>query len=320
MEFNLIIDPKFQDKIPPLTDDEFRQLEENIVEAGEIYEPIVVWNGVIVDGHNRYKIAQMHPEVKWTTRSVEFADEWAAYDWMYRNQLGRRNVTDEQRTYMIGKMYEARKKSVGNTTKARNADGTFQLGQNGPNGEDGRQTKDGTAGEIANELKVGTNTVKRAEKFAKGVDALREVSPEAADKVLRGEAKVTKGEVANIAGADSELQQEAAQAIEEGEKLPPMTKQPTQLQESRSCPTTEKKQNPSNCGSDDEEDSSEYNFRDYMEEYRENGKDFLDVLRLLKTMRFEQFDNAQNRKTICSVINEIKSMLDELKEEYRSGN
>lgn len=314
MEFNLIVDPKFRDKIPPLTDDEFRQLEENIVEVGEIYEPIVVWNGVIVDGHNRYKIAQMHPEVKWRVRSIEFTDEWAAYDWMYRNQLGRRNLTDEQKTYMIGKMLEARKHS-GNQYTVESA-----AGQNDRQQRSRKEIKAGTAGEIAKDVGMSEKNVRRAEKFAKGVDALREVSPEAADKVLRGEAKVTKGEVANIAGADPELQQEAAQAIEEGEKLPPMTKQPTQLRESQSCPTTEKKQNQSNCGSDDEEDSSEYNFRDYMEEYRENGKDFLDVLRLLKTMRFEQFDNAQNRKTICSVINEIKSMLDELKEEYRSGN
>lgn len=314
MEFNLIVDPKFRDKIPPLTDDEFRQLEENIVEAGEIYEPIVIWNGVIVDGHNRYKIAQMHPEVKWTTRSMEFADEWAAYDWMYRNQLGRRNVTDEQRTYMIGKMYEARKRTE--AFKGNQHTSNFGGRQNGAD-----QIKGKTSIAIAKELGVGQRTVERAEKFAKGVDALHEVSPEAADKVLRGKAKVTKGEVANIAGADPELQQEAAQAIEKGKKLPPMTQQPTQSQQSQSCPTTEKKQNQSNCGSDDEEESSsEYNFRDYMEEYRENGKDFLDVLRLLKTMRFEQFDNAQNRKTICSVINEIKSMLDELKEEYRSGN
>lgn len=317
MEFNLIIDPKFRDKIPPLTDDEFRQLEENIVEAGEIYEPIVVWNGVIIDGHNRYKIAQMHPEVKWTTRSMEFADEWAAYDWMYSNQLGRRNLTEPQRIYMVGKKYEARKRSVGAPKGNTNAE--KQTGQN-DRIVSTRETKDGTAGQIGNEVGMSEKNVRRAEKFAKGIDAIRNVSPEAADMILRGEAKVTKAAVATIAGADPELQQEAAQAIEKGKKLPPMTQQPTQSQQSQSCPTTEKKQNLSNCGSDDEEDSSEYNFRDYMEEYRENGKDFLDVLRLLKTMRFEQFDNAQNRKTICSVINEIKSMLDELKEEYRSGN
>ena len=45
------VDPEFRDKIPPLTDAEFEQLKENILRDGEVYEPICVWNGVIVDGH-----------------------------------------------------------------------------------------------------------------------------------------------------------------------------------------------------------------------------------------------------------------------------
>ena len=48
----LRIDPEFRDKIPPLTDAEFEQLRENILNDGEVYEPIAVWNGTIVDGHN----------------------------------------------------------------------------------------------------------------------------------------------------------------------------------------------------------------------------------------------------------------------------
>lgn len=44
---NLRIDPEFRDKIPPLTDAEFEQLQENILNDGEVYEPIAVWNGTI---------------------------------------------------------------------------------------------------------------------------------------------------------------------------------------------------------------------------------------------------------------------------------
>ena len=32
---NLKIDPEFQSQIPPLTDDEFKQLEENILKEGK---------------------------------------------------------------------------------------------------------------------------------------------------------------------------------------------------------------------------------------------------------------------------------------------
>ena len=83
------IDPEFRDKIPPLTDAEFEQLKENILRDGEIYEPICVWNGTIVDGHNRWKVVQEHREIPYKVREMDFADKWEAFDWMYRNQLGR---------------------------------------------------------------------------------------------------------------------------------------------------------------------------------------------------------------------------------------
>ena len=56
MSTKLTIDPEFRDKIPPLTETEYAQLRENILADGEVYEPIVVWNGTIIDGHNRWKI------------------------------------------------------------------------------------------------------------------------------------------------------------------------------------------------------------------------------------------------------------------------
>ena len=50
---NLKIDPEFQSQIPPLTDDEFKQLEENILKEGKLISPLIVWNNTLVDGHNR---------------------------------------------------------------------------------------------------------------------------------------------------------------------------------------------------------------------------------------------------------------------------
>ncbi len=59
-------DPEFESKIPPLTDEEFQQLETNILADGVVISPIIVWNGVIVDGHNRYRIVSRHPEIPFT--------------------------------------------------------------------------------------------------------------------------------------------------------------------------------------------------------------------------------------------------------------
>lgn len=96
---------------------------------------------------------------------------------MFSNQLGRRNLTEEQRTYLLGKLYEARKHAVSNE-EGRNQyskEVSPQIG-NQPNR---------VSEQIAKEQNIGKNTVLRAEKFSQGIDAIREVSSETADAILR---------------------------------------------------------------------------------------------------------------------------------------
>ncbi len=102
---NLKIDPEFQSQIPPLTDDEFKQLEENILKEGKLISPLIVWNNTLVDGHNRYAILQKHPEIYFSTMPLRFENREEAIAWICRNQLGRRNLTPEQKKFLIGKQY-----------------------------------------------------------------------------------------------------------------------------------------------------------------------------------------------------------------------
>ena len=51
----LKIDNDFKDLIRPLFSEEYKQLEENLLADG-CRDPIIVWNGTIIDGHNRYEI------------------------------------------------------------------------------------------------------------------------------------------------------------------------------------------------------------------------------------------------------------------------
>lgn len=81
---------KFQNIMPPLTDDEYKQLEENILAEG-IREPLVIWGDVLIDGHNRYEIAQKHG-LEYKTVQKEFANDTEAKIWIITNQLGRRNI------------------------------------------------------------------------------------------------------------------------------------------------------------------------------------------------------------------------------------
>ena len=128
---NLSVDPEFQSKIPPLTAEERSQLESNILEEGRLLNPLIVWKGIIVDGHNRFEILKEHPEIEYTILEKEFAGREEAVVWICKNQLGRRNLTPEQRRYLVGKQYEAEKKASynrGNQYTTPDKSGCSQIG------------------------------------------------------------------------------------------------------------------------------------------------------------------------------------------------
>ncbi|MCD8007912.1 MAG: hypothetical protein LUF68_03075 [Clostridiales bacterium] len=120
---NVRIDPRLQTIIPPLTQDEFERLEANILEDGEVREPIVVWIDAILDGHNRWRIIQEHPYLPYKIKYMDFPDKWAAIVWMCHNQLGRRNISDVQKEMLMGEAYAAEKKTRGGDTGTEHGEG-----------------------------------------------------------------------------------------------------------------------------------------------------------------------------------------------------
>lgn len=103
----LTIDREFRDLIRPLMKDEYRYLESTLISEG-CQEPITVWKGIIVDGHNRYEICT-RLGIPFDTRERHFDNREEAIIWICARQLGRRNISDETRRYLIGKRYEAEK-------------------------------------------------------------------------------------------------------------------------------------------------------------------------------------------------------------------
>ena len=83
---NFKIDPEFKENIPPLTEDEKAQLEAVILADGVVINPLIVWNGILIDGHNRFEIIQNHPELKYTVFEKNFPDRFAALAYMEARQ------------------------------------------------------------------------------------------------------------------------------------------------------------------------------------------------------------------------------------------
>ena len=191
---NLKIDPEFQNQIPPLTDDEYKQLEENILKEGKLLSPLIVWNNTLVDGHNRYAILQKHPEIYFSTMPLRFENREEAIAWICRNQLGRRNLSPEQKRYLLGKQYEAEKKAAkifrGNQYTLAKKSG----GDHGDNHHSGKKTCD----RIAEENGVSRASVLRASHYTRGIDIADNLSPGIKQKVFSGEVKFTNEEMSKL--------------------------------------------------------------------------------------------------------------------------
>lgn len=98
----LKINPEYKSLISPLSSEEFAGLEKSIKEEG-CRDAIVTWQGVIVDGHNRYEICQKHG-IDFTTIEKDFTNDSEAKEWIIYNQLSRRNITAYVRAELILKL------------------------------------------------------------------------------------------------------------------------------------------------------------------------------------------------------------------------
>ena len=206
---NLRIDPEFESRIPPLTDDEFQQLEENIIADGVIISPIIVWDSVIIDGHNRFRIVEKHPHITFSTCERDFNDRHEALAWICKNQLGRRNLTFQQKKYLIGKQYESEKATHGGDRKSSEVKSSSQVGN--------LISSEKTCERIANENGISRNSVLRAEAFSKAVDIADEIDPGIRTEILTGKLKPTQKEVQALTKATPE---ERPALVEELRKPP----------------------------------------------------------------------------------------------------
>ena len=216
----LKIDPEFAEKIPPLTPEEFEQLEANILAEGTVLSPLIVWNGVIVDGHNRYKIIQAHPEIGFTTHEKEFTDRYEAISWICKNQLGRRNLTGEQKKYLIGKQYEAEKHVRGDVSREQRRDANGRFHRITQNEQYGDLSPESTRDRIARENKVAGSYVQRAEHYAKGIDAADQALPGIRQEILSGALKAPEKSIAAIARAAPEERPQLAEDLRKPRSSP----------------------------------------------------------------------------------------------------
>ena len=150
---------------------------------GELLAPILVWNSTIVDGHNRYEILQSHPEILYSVRDLELETREEVLVWICKHQLGRRNLTPEQKKFLVGKQYDAEKHDGFHGNQH-----TRPVPSAGAQNEH-QQTAEKACERIVRENHISASAVRRAALFAAGVDLAEELCPGIRQRVLSGDLK-----------------------------------------------------------------------------------------------------------------------------------
>lgn len=194
MSRELQIDDEFENLIPPSSEDEFSRLEKSILAEG-VREPIITCNGVIVDGHNRYKICQKHALVC-PRREMEFPSRDAAKIWIIENQLGRRNLLKYNSVALALKLkplYEAEAKR----RQATSTGGAHpQLSQKSDEPVEPMRTDE----RIAQAAGVSRDTVRKVEAIKTEADKGNPVAIQVDKELSSGEKKSIHGAYVSVVG------------------------------------------------------------------------------------------------------------------------
>lgn len=226
------IDPELQSLIPPLSSDEKIGLESDIKKHG-CKDSLVLWNDTIIDGHNRYEICTRN---NLPFKTVDFSQKLKTrddvIDWMYSNQLSRRNLTDESRTYLIGKQYEfnvqrhggnrgnqytvlpsAQNEHLPDSTPLTDEQRTYLVGKQ----REARKTAD----RIATEQHSTSSTVRRAAEYSRAVDTItKNVGLDTLkNKILQGGIKSNKKDIVELSKKSPEVQRAIIHSVETTPKI-----------------------------------------------------------------------------------------------------
>ena len=200
----IIIDEEFKSLLPPLDKETFALLEENLLEHG-CRDALVIWKGILIDGHNRYEICMMH-EIPFNTVEKEFGSREEVLIWIISTQVSRRNLSPIQLSHYRGLHYRADRRIQGTNNQFVNQ------------GEKRQNVvfQSSTSKRLAEKYRVSHKTIERDAKVAAAIDSIGEASPEAKRKILSGEVSIDKKVLEGLASRPKEDVVDIAYKIEEG--------------------------------------------------------------------------------------------------------
>lgn len=208
MVYDLQIDPELRDYIPPLQDSEKALLAESLRKEG-CRDPIIIWNGVIVDGHNRYTICHEN-NIPFAVEERSFKNIEQAKLWMAKNQLGHRNLNAYQRCKLVIPLENTLKEEAETLRREKIAE-YRKTGETVQNSAPSKKTK--TRDLMAALAGISHDTIQKV----KRIDL--EADQETLDKLQRGDTSINyaynhlKSEKSDVSKKEGEARQVASEEV-----------------------------------------------------------------------------------------------------------
>lgn len=182
MNPQLTIDNEFLLLTTQISDSDYSALEENLFDNG-CRLPIHTWNGLILDGHKRYKICSKWG-IPFNIQRHHFTYRSEAIIWICEHCCPDSiQVTDELRKYQIGKHYEATKELfLDNYTEKRVPKFQYKI-----------------AIELAESYSVVPNTIYKYGIYARCIDNIFQKEPSIVEKILSGKLKISHDNIVELA-------------------------------------------------------------------------------------------------------------------------
>ena len=207
----IIIDEEFKRILPKLDEQTFAWLEENILEYG-CREPLVLWNDILIDGHNRYSILKKH-DLPVNTINMEFNSREEVLIWIISTQVSRRNLSPLQLSYFRGLHYNTEKQIIRNVTGSNQYSEVNAQNEHKPQEHDyqGR-----TAGRLAEQYNVSPITIRRDAQVANGINAIGDTSPEAKIDILSGKTQISRRQLQELSSGNKKSVSDVVTKIIDG--------------------------------------------------------------------------------------------------------
>ena len=203
----------FRRIFPILDDTASADLEDSILIYG-CQEPLKLWNGILIDGHNRFGILKKH-DVPFKTVSYEFPSRDEVIIWIIFKQIAQRNLTPIQLSFYRGLHYHTDKRIQGSNNQYTK-ENAYDTDESEKGQSDTRSKTQSTANRLADKYNVSPRTIKRDAVVAKAISAIGDISPDIKMDILSGKTRISKVKLNELANGTEDDISDAVMQIEEG--------------------------------------------------------------------------------------------------------